>query len=222
MGLCWVRAHHSMSSRWAPWRKRPPIRIVHKVLRPEVVVAVETGQGATRGSLKGECATRAPNGIRDETSERLLTAIDESVVVLRKSTVPVALLVEDDGGNALGAPRGVVMECHLTQRPDGGVEEFLGKAVSFVDHKSPKSASTLTWDSLTSCGRLETMIFSAGADVGAAAALGAMTALALALAAGLSPGVPKTWARAFPRFELLRRSFLGREAMILEWSDKDE
>jgi hypothetical protein len=53
--------------------------------------------------------------------ERLLT-VDGSVVVLRKGTVPVAILAENNGGDTSGPPGDVEVNFHLAQTPDGGVE----------------------------------------------------------------------------------------------------
>lgn len=99
----------------------------------------ETGQGATdEGIAKKRGATRVHTRVMrnrkaDETrgakGERLLTAIDESVVVLLECAVAVALLGEKDGSDALGAPGGVVVQRHFAQGPNGRVEEFLKEKV---------------------------------------------------------------------------------------------
>jgi hypothetical protein len=54
-----------------------------------------------------------------------LTPIDETVVILRVRLGTVALPRENDGGNAFGAPRGVVRDGDFTQGSNHGLKEFL-------------------------------------------------------------------------------------------------
>lgn len=85
--------------------------------------------GSDGGSLKGDgaCLRHVPHTKRRDEGVKgvILTAIDEPVVVLGVRAVAVALFAEEDGGDALGAPGSVVVERHLAQGADGGVEEFL-------------------------------------------------------------------------------------------------
>ncbi len=62
--------------------------------------------------------------------EGLLTAINETIVVLGVSFRSIPFSLEDNGGHSLGFAVSVVMKCDILQWADGALEEILKKTVN--------------------------------------------------------------------------------------------
>jgi hypothetical protein len=62
---------------------------------------------------------------QDRRGEAILTAIDESVVVLRVRLSAIAFPAEMNSGNTLRAASTVVVESDFSEWANGGVEQFL-------------------------------------------------------------------------------------------------
>jgi hypothetical protein len=56
---------------------------------------------------------------------RILTPIDEAVVILLVRLVAIPFFLENDGGHAFGTAICVIVEINLTKRANGSLEKLL-------------------------------------------------------------------------------------------------
>jgi hypothetical protein len=96
---------------------------------------------------------------------RILTPIDEAVVILLICLVAIPFFLEHDPGYTFGAAIRVILNVDFTQWTDGSLEKFLHERIevrAYSDVYTREIHRTFTWTSFTSTGRLDTTIFSTG------------------------------------------------------------
>jgi hypothetical protein len=71
------------------------------------------------------CEHARSNRRKEDEERRILTPINEPIVVLLEGLGAISFPLEMNGRNAFGATSGVVVKCHLAQSADGSMEEFL-------------------------------------------------------------------------------------------------
>lgn len=102
-------------------QRRRPDRLGYTAAEPS---ERRTSQGGAKMDAVETTRTLEEKRLK-EVKQPILTAIDEPVVVGLVGLGAVTPLLEVDGGDALGATGGVVVESDIAKRADGGVEQVL-------------------------------------------------------------------------------------------------